>query len=635
MTISSDIRTAGPFTGTGLVSVYAFAFKVFAAAEVVATSTNTSGVLTTLAQPTHYTVTLNSNQNTSPGGTITLAAPLASGFRLEIGSEIAATQGASLPNQGGWFPAVVEDALDRLTILAQQMGGGTSNRNLRVPELGGIDDLPSIIDRAGKLMSFNGITGAPEAVAAADQSATQLAIDLASTAAGKGASMVGVHDAADYYASSNQEGVNSEIGARSRRVLYATDRPFYCDNTGAVDCSAGMAAIRASLAADPNVAVVFPGGIYSYSVSPNWAINGACILADGAVHLRYTGTGNALIIDAGPGAEVCFNVTFRGNFIVEATAAAQNGVYARSIHHSRLDFNVRGCGTAYAAFKLEFAVCSEYRFVSSVNEGLYLGARPKYGIYADIRNANEQVSACTFINPIIEGASGDGILFAGALKNEIIGGTSEGNAGIGVNLTSAAEFNTFRGIDLEVNVGGDINDNGRSNVFDQVLSDSVATIGAAAIATELRGGIYNAINIQGSSAQLNGVSYASNGGAITNSGLNTTRYNVLNLSSGSLDRDMPARSKQGAVLAATGAPTVVIQLPVSGNNWYHVTAHLAGTGEAASYGAYALVYQDGLSCRIISQTNGALMSIGLSGNNVTATQTSGAAQSIAAAAVAF
>lgn len=218
MTISSDIRTAGPFTGTGLVSVYAFAFKVFAAAEVVATSTNTSGVLTTLTQPTHYTVTLNSNQNTSPGGTITLAAPLASGFRLEIGSEIAATQGASLPNQGGWFPAVVEDALDRLTILAQQMGGGTSNRNLRVPELGGIDALPSISDRAGKLMSFNGITGAPEAVAAADQSATQLAIDLASTAAGDGAAMLGVQDAAAYWIGLDQEAVNAEIGAQLRRV---------------------------------------------------------------------------------------------------------------------------------------------------------------------------------------------------------------------------------------------------------------------------------------------------------------------------------------------------------------------------------------------------------------------------------
>ena len=114
MTISSDIRTAGPFTGTGLVSVYPFAFKVFAAAEVVATSNNTSGVLTTLTQPTHYTVTLNSNQNTSPGGTITLAAPLASGFRLEIGSEITlypscdrTTTGCNLfdnlPNYGG-FP---------------------------------------------------------------------------------------------------------------------------------------------------------------------------------------------------------------------------------------------------------------------------------------------------------------------------------------------------------------------------------------------------------------------------------------------------------------------------------------------------------------------------------------------------
>lgn len=267
MTISSDIRTAGPFTGTGLVSVYAFAFKVFAAAEVVATSTNTSGVLTTLTQPTHYTVTLNSNQNTSPGGTITLAAPLASGFRLEIGSEIAATQGASLPNQGGWFPAVVEDALDRLTILAQQMGGGTSNRNLRVPELGGIDDLPSISDRAGKLMSFNGITGAPEAVAAADQSATQLAIDLASSASGKGATLVGLEDAGGYYTGTQVESVLQDVGARNARRPYVTDIQFGAvgdlnPSTGVGTDNTAAFNLAAQYAIQHGVRVFVPAGIY-------------------------------------------------------------------------------------------------------------------------------------------------------------------------------------------------------------------------------------------------------------------------------------------------------------------------------------------------------------------------------------
>ena len=44
----------------------------------------------------------------------------------------------------------------------------------------------------------------------------------------------------------------------------------------------------------------FPAGIYGYSISPNWAIQNATIEAYGEVRLRYSGIGNAVILDTGP-----------------------------------------------------------------------------------------------------------------------------------------------------------------------------------------------------------------------------------------------------------------------------------------------------------------------------------------------
>lgn len=72
MTISSSVRVAGPYTGTGSVSVYPFAFKVFQASDVLVLRTDLNGNITTLALTTDYSVSLSSDQNANPGGSINL-----------------------------------------------------------------------------------------------------------------------------------------------------------------------------------------------------------------------------------------------------------------------------------------------------------------------------------------------------------------------------------------------------------------------------------------------------------------------------------------------------------------------------------------------------------------------------------
>lgn len=126
MTISSTTRKAGPYIGNGTASVFPFAFKVFQASDVeVVRLTVATNIETTLALTTDYTVSLNQDQDSNPGGSITLVAgALATGYNLVITSDVENLQPTDLTNQGGFYPDVINDALDRATIQIQQLQEG-------------------------------------------------------------------------------------------------------------------------------------------------------------------------------------------------------------------------------------------------------------------------------------------------------------------------------------------------------------------------------------------------------------------------------------------------------------------------------------------------------------------------------
>jgi len=176
MTISSTNRKAGPYIGNGTASVFPFYFKVFVNTdmEVIRLDLTTS-TEATLALNTDYTVTLNADQNATPGGTITLVSGvLPVGFNLVITSAIPNLQLTDLTNQGGFYPDVINDALDKVTIQVQQLNL-TAQAALYFP----ISDpdnikgeLPSQIQRANKVLTFDN-DGQPNAsIAAVDVSTT-------------------------------------------------------------------------------------------------------------------------------------------------------------------------------------------------------------------------------------------------------------------------------------------------------------------------------------------------------------------------------------------------------------------------------------------------------------------------------
>lgn len=162
MTINSETRVAGPFDGNDSTVSFPFTFKVFDSDEVRVVA-ETGAVETDLELGTDYTVVLNADQNAAPGGSVVLAAPLATGTRLTLTSALEMLQPVDLTNQGGFYPRVINSALDRLTILLQQLASVVS-RTLKFPLSDGpVGDLPGRSARAGTVLAFDEATGEPVA----------------------------------------------------------------------------------------------------------------------------------------------------------------------------------------------------------------------------------------------------------------------------------------------------------------------------------------------------------------------------------------------------------------------------------------------------------------------------------------
>lgn len=170
MTISTETRKAGPFEGNDAATSFPFSFKVFTVGDVLVVYQDASGIEATLVLDTDYTVTLNGDQDSNPGGTVTYPVagdPLTVGETLTVTSDVAETQGTELPNGGGWFPKTVERAIDKLTVLVQQLRE-KSSRSLHAPISDTLDvnDIPSAGLRAGKVLGFD-VNGHPIATTGA------------------------------------------------------------------------------------------------------------------------------------------------------------------------------------------------------------------------------------------------------------------------------------------------------------------------------------------------------------------------------------------------------------------------------------------------------------------------------------
>lgn len=178
MTVQTNTNVAS-FNGNGVTQIFPIAFKFNNDTDlVVLLVDDATGSVSQLTLNSDYTV---SGEGDEEGGLINVVAAPASGQRLKVSRIVDILQLLDLRNQGKFFAEVHEDAFDLLTMIAQQHESGI-NSSLRVAESDPEPArIPSVVQRAGKLLSFDE-NGDPSTALPIADSSTELRQEIVSGA---------------------------------------------------------------------------------------------------------------------------------------------------------------------------------------------------------------------------------------------------------------------------------------------------------------------------------------------------------------------------------------------------------------------------------------------------------------------
>lgn len=151
MTISTTDSSIA-YSGNGVTLAFAVPFRFLVDADLTVTLRSTAGVESTLVLNTNYTLT---GANDDAGGTLTMVVAPAVGERLVIERIVGITQETDYP-EGSNFPAEAhERALDRLTMIGQQLLRSIS-RCFQLPTSGtGNPVISSSASLANKFLTFD------------------------------------------------------------------------------------------------------------------------------------------------------------------------------------------------------------------------------------------------------------------------------------------------------------------------------------------------------------------------------------------------------------------------------------------------------------------------------------------------
>ena len=130
MTVSSNARKAGPFTGDGVVSEFFFAFTALSTSDI-AVYLLSNGSESLLVEGSDYIVTLNLDQDATPGGSITTvtpgpggslpATPLPAGSKLYFIGCRTTQQDTAIKTAGAFPLHMAEATFDSVVVLLQQL----------------------------------------------------------------------------------------------------------------------------------------------------------------------------------------------------------------------------------------------------------------------------------------------------------------------------------------------------------------------------------------------------------------------------------------------------------------------------------------------------------------------------------
>lgn len=242
MTVSNSINKAGPYVGDDAATSFAFTYKVLAVGDLVVARQNTDGSIETLTYATDYTVSLNADQDASPGGSITYPVtgdPLTTTEYLTILREIDVTQESDITNLGGFYPDIIETMADRAAMIGQQ-NAELGSRAVRVPRgFSANTDLLEITPEAGRVLRWNDAGDGIDSITVTDPDAVSAAASAANAAASE--SVVAANAAA---------ALSSEINAAASALNAGTSE------TAATASEIAAAASEAAAEAARDAAIV-------------------------------------------------------------------------------------------------------------------------------------------------------------------------------------------------------------------------------------------------------------------------------------------------------------------------------------------------------------------------------------------
>ncbi len=257
MTIADTSRRAGPYTGNGVTTAFPFTYKVFEASDVQVVYTDALGTVTTLTSG--FTITLNADQDNNPGGTVvypssgpTMASPAT---LLIVGDDLPYTQENDITNAGRFLPQVIEDSLDKLTILAQQ-NNAIASRALLFPvsdlTAAAQTTLPTAANRLDRMLAFDAATGLPVMT---PFTSTQVASAVAAAYSAGGSTADAV-----IFVQAGMQAIARSVQARFRDTVHITD--FVGGQPGGADVRPAVLSAIAALGSRGGT-IIYPAGLYT------------------------------------------------------------------------------------------------------------------------------------------------------------------------------------------------------------------------------------------------------------------------------------------------------------------------------------------------------------------------------------
>jgi microcystin-dependent protein len=155
MTIQSQANLIR-YEGNGTTTVWSYSFLIPAATDVVVTYTDADGAETVL-NTNQYSITGIDDAN---GGAVTYplsGSPIAANTFITIQRSLPLVQSTDLVNQDGFYPQVVEDALDYQMMVSQQINT-LNSQAIRVPSSENPPNtLPAASVRASQALIFDSV----------------------------------------------------------------------------------------------------------------------------------------------------------------------------------------------------------------------------------------------------------------------------------------------------------------------------------------------------------------------------------------------------------------------------------------------------------------------------------------------